>query len=90
MTIRKPPGSPYNQNRWTRGSTRKAVLERDGRMCVLCRQEGVINMGTDGQGGGLVLAHITPERMGSGSEPEDLLLVCRRHSGEMDGGRRYR
>lgn len=76
------------KNQW-RTTDKQQLLARDGG-CVLCAAEGVVNMGSDGKGKGLIQGHVVPERMGGGNDVDNKVLLCPRHSGQTDGGRRYR
>jgi 5-methylcytosine-specific restriction endonuclease McrA len=66
----------YQTQAWQKA--RQAVLERDDHTCRRCGQPGN------------VVHHQVPARVSDEPYDPDLLItVCRRCSGELDGGRRY-
>lgn len=71
-----------HKNKW-RTTQRAQAIARDGG-CVVCGDQG-----TDGRGKGLIQSHVIAERMGGGNGLENVVMLCPRHSGEIDGGRRY-
>ena len=80
------------RNRW-RTTTRQEVLNRDGHRCRYIDPttgRRCTDRGDDGQGRGLTLAHLVPKRRGGTDDPTNLVTLCRRHHGHVDGARRYR
>jgi 5-methylcytosine-specific restriction endonuclease McrA len=74
----------YRYKKQWRGTQRQKVLDAFGRRCAYCGHPG-----DDGNGKGLTQAHVVAHRQGGGDGYDDVVLLCRRCHGRLDGGRRY-
>lgn len=79
MTYR-PSRPEYHTHRF-RNTTRRQVLDRDGRRCQACGSPG-----TDGNGAGLALHHIVARRHGGPDTPDNLVTLCAVCHGRIHGG----